>query len=77
MKQPEQEEEQKGHQATAFPQMMMDDDPPPLIRGPQSLMPDMMFGWKPEVKCSNPPIPLYFDFVEHRFDPYNFGENPN
>jgi len=40
------------------------------------LTPDMMFGWKPEVKCSHPPIPLYFDFVEHNFNPYSFGEDP-
>jgi hypothetical protein len=39
-------------------------------------MPDMKFGWKPEVKCSHPPIPLYFDFVEHKLDCYNFGDNP-
>jgi hypothetical protein len=37
-------------------------------------MPDMKFGWKPEVKCSHPPIPLYFDFVEHRLQHYDFGE---
>lgn len=37
------------------------------------MMPDMKFGWKPEVKTSNPPIPLYFDFVRHRMHIYNFG----
>lgn len=39
------------------------------------LTPDMMFGWKPEVKCSHPPIPLYFDFVEHNFNSYTFGDD--
>ena len=39
------------------------------------MMPDMKFGWKPEVKCSHPPIPLYFDFVEHRLHPYRFEED--
>ena len=38
------------------------------------MMPDMKFGWRPEVKCSHPPIPLYFDFVEHRLDSYTFEE---
>lgn len=37
-------------------------------------MPDMKFGWKPEVKCSHPPIPLYFDFVEHKLHPYNLED---
>ena len=37
------------------------------------MMPDMKFGWKPEVKTSNPPIPLYFDFVRHRMHIYHFG----
>lgn len=45
----------------------------PLIKTGQSMMPDMKFGWKPEVKTSNPPIPLYFDFVNHRMHVYNFG----
>ena len=40
-----------------------EDSAMPLIKTGQSMMPDMKFGWKPEVKCSNPPIPLYFDFV--------------
>lgn len=35
----------------------------------------MQFGWRPEVKTSHPPIPLYFDFIEHNFGPYNFGED--
>ncbi len=39
------------------------------------MMPDMMFGWKPEVKCSHPPIPLYFDFVQHRLHIYQFGDD--
>ena len=39
------------------------------------MMPDMKFGWKPEVKCSHPPIPTYFDFVEHRLHPYRFEDN--
>ena len=47
----------------------------PLIRVGTSMMPDMKFGWKPEVKTSHPPIPLYFDFVEHNFSFYNFGED--
>lgn len=56
----------------------MDDDGPamPLIKAGASMMPDMKFGWKPEVKCSHPPIPLYFDFVSHRLHPYRFGDNP-
>ncbi len=37
-------------------------------------MPDMKFGWKPEVKCSHPPIPLYFDFVEHNLHIYWFDD---
>jgi len=37
--------------------------PMPLIKTGTSMMPDMKFGWKPEVKCSHPPIPLYFDFI--------------
>lgn len=40
-----------------------DESPMPLIKAGSSMMPDMKFGWKPEVKCSHPPIPLYFDFV--------------
>ena len=47
----------------------------PLIKGQNSLLPDMKFGWKPEVKTSHPPIPLYFDFVEHNLSLYNFGES--
>jgi hypothetical protein len=39
------------------------------------LLPDMQFGWKPEIKTSHPPIPLYFDFIEHNYSPYNFGED--
>jgi hypothetical protein len=53
--------------------LLMDDQPMPIIKGGASLGPDMMFGWKPEVKCSHPPIPLYFDFVEHKMSPYIFG----
>ena len=48
--------------------------PLPLIKTGSSMMPDMKFGWKPEVKCSHPPIPLYFDFVEHRLQYYEFGD---
>jgi hypothetical protein len=48
--------------------------PLPLIKTGSSMMPDMKFGWKPEVKCSHPPIPLYFDFVEHRLQLYDFEE---
>ena len=55
--------------------LLLDDDPPPLVRGGISMMPDMKFGWKPEVKCSHPPIPLYFDFVQHNFSQYSFGDN--
>jgi len=52
----------------------------PLIRHTgqgASMMPDMKFGWKPEVKTTHPPIPLYFDFVEHKMHPYHFGEDPD
>ena len=45
------------------PKSKDDDIPMPLIKPGTSMMPDMKFGWKPEVKCSHPPIPLYFDFV--------------
>jgi hypothetical protein len=48
--------------------------PLPLIKTGTSMAPDMKFGWKPEVKCSHPPIPLYFDFVEHRLHPYIFDD---
>ena len=48
--------------------------PLPLIKTGTSMAPDMKFGWKPEVKCSHPPIPLYFDFVEHRLHPYVFDD---
>ena len=41
------------------------DKPIDLIKEGISMKPDMMFGWKPEVETSNPPIPFYFDFVEH------------
>ena len=52
----------------------IDDSPMPLIKTGTSMMPDMKFGWKPEVKCSHPPIPLYFDFVEHIMTPYQFDK---
>jgi hypothetical protein len=48
----------------------------PLIKTGTSLMPDMKFGWKPEVKCSHPPIPLYFDFVDHIFNIYSLTIYP-
>ena len=51
-----------------------DDIPMPLIKTGASMQPDMKFGWKPEVKCSHPPIPLYFDFVQHRLHPYHFDD---
>lgn len=50
--------------------LSLEDSPMPLIKTGSSMMPDMKFGWKPEVKTSNPPIPLYFDFVQHRMHPY-------
>lgn len=50
--------------------------PMPLIKAGTSLMPDMKFGWKPEVKCSHPPIPLYFDFVDHQFNIYQLSMYP-
>ena len=43
----------------------------PLIKTGTSLVPDMKFGWKPEVKCSHPPIPLYFDFIQPLLYIYN------
>jgi hypothetical protein len=43
----------------------VEDIPMNLIKHGVSLKPDMIFGWKPEVEASNPPIPFYFDFVEH------------
>ena len=46
----------------------------PLYTGQASMQPDMKFGWKPEVRCSHPPIPLYFNFVEHRLHTYRFDE---
>ena len=55
------------------PAKAVEDSPLPLIKTGSSMMPDMMFGWKPEVKTSNPPIPLYFDFVNHRMHIYHFG----
>ena len=51
-----------------------EDQAMPLIKSGASLMPDMKFGWRPEVKCSHPPIPLYFDFVEHKLDQYNITD---
>lgn len=53
-----------------------DDIPLNLIRQGISMKPDMIFGWKPEVETSNPPIPLYFDFVEHPLNAYHI-ENGN
>ena len=47
----------------------------PLIKSGGSMVPDMKFGWKPEIRVSNPPIPLFFDFTEHNMDIYNFQEN--
>lgn len=41
--------------------------PLPLIKGNHSLLPDMKFGWKPNITKGTPPIPLYFDFLEHPF----------
>ena len=51
--------------------------PMPLIKTGTSMMPDMKFGWKPELKCTHPPIPLYFDFVEHRLNIYQITLIPN
>lgn len=47
----------------------------PLIKSGGSMVPDMKFGWKPEIRVSNPPIPLFFDFTEHNMEVYNFQEN--
>lgn len=30
-------------------------------------MPDMKFGWRPTITQGTPPIPLYFDFLEHPY----------
>lgn len=47
----------------------------PLIEeGASSLDPDMIFGWRPQIECTSPPIPLYFDFIEHPLGIYNFGK---
>eukprot|EP00347_Sterkiella_histriomuscorum_P020582 403337255 len=43
-----------------------------LIQKGISMDPDMVFGWKPQIECSSPPIPLYFDFVEHNLSIYDF-----
>ena len=43
------------------------DQPLPLIKGNHSLIPDMKFGWKPQINQGKPPIPLYFDFLEHPY----------
>ena len=51
------------------------DNPLPLIKEGISLEPDMIFGWKPQVECTSPPIPLYFDFVGHSLYLYQFGYN--
>ena len=45
-------------------------DPLPLIKGKHSLVPDMKFGWRPKVSVSTPPIPLYFDFLEHPYEEF-------
>lgn len=37
------------------------------------MAPDMKFGWRPKVTAPKPPIPLYFDFLEHPY--YEFGED--
>ena len=46
--------------------------PLPLIQHGVSMDPDMAFGWKPQIDCPCPPIPLYFDFVEHNLSIYDF-----
>ena len=33
----------------------------------------MKFGWKPQISKGTPPIPLYFDFIEHPY--WEFEEN--
>ena len=30
----------------------------------------MKFGWKPEVSIAVPPVPLYFDFLNHPYDEF-------
>jgi len=44
----------------------------PLVQEGISLEPDMIFGWRPQIECTSPPIPLYFDFIEHPVSIYNF-----
>lgn len=36
------------------------------------MLPDMKFGWRPKISQGTPPIPLYFDFLEHPF--WEFSE---
>ena len=48
----------------------MRNGPLPLIKGNHSLIPDMKFGWRPKIAKGAPPIPLYFDFLEHPFWEY-------
>jgi len=59
------EEEKKSPDLTIIEAM-------PLVEEGISLEPDMVFGWQPQVECTTPPIPLYFDFVEHPVGIYNF-----
>ncbi|CDW76472.1 zinc carboxypeptidase family protein [Stylonychia lemnae] len=47
------------------------ENPMPLIKEGMSLEPDMAFGWKPQIDCQSPPIPLYFDFVDHPLHLYS------
>ncbi|TNV86843.1 hypothetical protein FGO68_gene16193 [Halteria grandinella] len=37
-----------------------------------TLDPDMIFGWRPQVECTSPPIPLFFDFTDHPIHIYKF-----
>ena len=50
-------------------------DPLPLIKTKHSLLPDMKFGWRPEVSISTPPIPLYFDFLEHPYEDFRYNDD--
>jgi hypothetical protein len=43
----------------------------PLVQEGISLETDMIFGWRPKIESMSPPIPLYFDFIEHPIKAYN------
>ena len=33
-----------------------------------------LLSWRPNLSMANPPIPLYFDFIEHPLDNYSNSE---